>query len=408
MKMNNNSSKALHEIVANNIIKKLEQGTAPWQLPWNSNGPSFMLPYNALTGNRYKGINILSLLSAQREDPRWLTFKQAESQGYSVKKGEKATLIQYVKTHDYFTSRDQQGKIITQEDGKPLKEFQKLKTPIITTAWVFNAQQINGIESLIIKEPKISNWENLQRVENLIIASKANISHNNEDRAYYNSKTDQIVMPKRNQFDSADKYYATVLHEMGHWTSHKDRLNRDIFNRIGTQEYAREELRAEIASMLIGHELNIGHDPGQHIAYVESWIQLLKDKPYEIHAAAADAEKILNYIMAFDIKRDINTSRDIQENIKVSSKKMGSSLNMGEVIEYNNTSYKIHSLLKRGRFRVEDLSTGNNFILSKSDVLYNSLLSAKSPTKIIPININQNAAHLPTNEEHSNIISIKR
>lgn len=406
--MNNNTSKALHEIVANNIIKQLEQGTAPWQLPWNSNGPSFMLPYNAITGNRYKGINILSLLSAQREDPRWMTFKQAETKGYSVRKGEKATLIQYVKTHDYFTSRDEQGRIINREDGKPVKEFQKLKTPIITTAWVFNAQQINGIEPLIIKEPKISNWENLQRVENLIIESKADISHNNENRAYYNSKTDQIIMPKRNQFDSADKYYATLLHELGHWTSHKDRLNRDIFNRMGTQEYAREELRAEIASMLIGHELSIGHDPGQHIAYVESWIQLLKDKPYEIHAAAADAEKILNYIMAFDIKRDITTSKDIQENTKVSNKKVGPSLNMGEVIEYNNTSYKIHSLLKRGRFKVEDLSTGNNFILSKSDVLYNSLLSAKTPTKIIPINISQDADKIPIKQEHSNIISIKR
>jgi antirestriction protein ArdC len=406
--MNNNTSKALHEIVANNIIKQLEQGTAPWQLPWNSNGPSFMLPYNAITGNRYKGINILSLLSAQREDPRWMTFKQAESKGYSVRKGEKATLIQYVKTHDYFTSRDEQGRIINREDGKPVKEFQKLKTPIITTAWVFNAQQINGIEPLIIKEPKISNWENLQRVENLIIESKADISHNNENRAYYNSKTDQIIMPKRNQFDSADKYYATLLHELGHWTSHKDRLNRDIFNRMGTQEYAREELRAEIASMLIGHELSIGHDPGQHIAYVESWIQLLKDKPYEIHAAAADAEKILNYIMAFDIKRDITTSKDIQENTKVSNKKVGPSLNKGEVIEYNNTSYKIHSLLKRGRFKVEDLSTGNNFILSKSDVLYNSLLSAKTPTKIIPINIIQDADKIPIKQEHSNIISIKR
>jgi antirestriction protein ArdC len=406
--MNNNTSKALHEIVANNIIKQLEQGTAPWQLPWNSNGPSFMLPYNAITGNRYKGINILSLLSAQREDPRWMTFKQAECKGYSVRKGEKATLIQYVKTHDYFTSRDEQGRIINREDGKPVKEFQKLKTPIITTAWVFNAQQINGIEPLIIKEPKISNWENLQRVENLIIESKADISHNNENRAYYNSKTDQIIMPKRNQFDSADKYYATLLHELGHWTSHKDRLNRDIFNRMGTQEYAREELRAEIASMLIGHELSIGHDPGQHIAYVESWIQLLKDKPYEIHAAAADAEKILNYIMAFDIKRDITTSKDIQENTKVSNKKVGQSLNMGEVIEYNNTSYKIHSLLKRGRFKVEDLSTGNNFILSKSDVLYNSLLSAKTPTKIIPINISQDTDKIPIKQEHSNIISIKR
>lgn len=406
--MNNNTSKALHEIVANNIIKQLEKGTAPWQLPWNSNGPSFMLPYNAITGNRYKGINILSLLSAQREDPRWMTFKQAENKGYSVKKGEKATLIQYVKTHDYFTSRDEQGRIINREDGKPLKEFQKLKTPIITTAWVFNAQQINGIEPLIIKEPKITNWENLQRVENLIIESKADITHNNEDRAYYNSKTDQIIMPKRNQFDSADKYYATLLHELGHWTSHKDRLNRDIFNRLGTQEYAREELRAEIASMLIGHELSIGHDPGQHIAYVESWIQLLKDKPYEIHAAAADAEKILNYIMAFDIKRDITTAKDVQENTKVSNKKVGPSLNMGEVIEYNNTPYKIHSLLKRGRFKVEDLSTGNNFILSKSDVLYNSLLSAKTPTKIIPININKEADQIPIKQEHSNIISIKR
>lgn len=402
------NSKALHEIVADNIIQKLEQGTAPWQLPWNSNGPSFMLPYNAITGNRYKGINILSLLSAEKEDPRWLTFKQAQSRGYSIRKGEKATLIQFVKTHDYLTPRDEQGRIINNKDGTPVKELQKLTSPIISTAWVFNAQQINGIDPLQIKEPKISNWENLQRVENLIMESKADIFHTNEDKAYYNSKTDQIIMPKRNQFESADKYYATILHEMGHWTSHKERLNRDIINQFATQGYAREELRAEIASMLIGHELNIGHDPAQHIAYVESWIQLLKDKPYEIHTAAADAEKILNYIMAFDIKREINATKDVQVKAIAKDRKLDSTLNMGEIIKYNNTSYKIHSLLKRGRYKVEDLSTGNNFILSKSDALYNSLISSKSPAKIIPININQNNTQIPTIEEHTNIIPIKR
>ena len=406
--MSNKNSKALHEIVANTIIKKLEEGTAPWQLPWNSNGASFILPYNAITGNRYKGINILSLLSAERKDPRWLTFKQAESKGYSIKKGEKATLIQYVKTHDYLTPRDEQGRIIKPQDGKPSKELQKLKTPIITTAWVFNAEQVNGIEPLKVRDIKSSNWEGLQRVENLIKESKAIISHTNENRAYYNSATDKIILPKRNQFDSADKYYATILHEMSHWTSHKDRLNRDILNKYGTSAYAREELRAEIASMLIGHELKIGHDPSQHVAYVESWIQLLKDKPYEIHAAAVDAEKILNYIMAFDIKREINSSRHANENAKATDRKLDSTLNMGDVIQYNNSSYKIHSLLKRGRFKVEDLSTGNNFILSKSDVLYNSLISAKSPTKVIPININQNSEHISPKEEHTNIISIKR
>src|SRR5690606_16352601 len=158
-----------------------------WQLPWNSNGASFILPYNAITGNRYKGINILSLLSAERNDPRWLTFKQAESKGYSIKKGEKATLIQYVKTHDYLTPRDEHGRIINPQDGKPSKELQKLKTPIITTAWVFNAEQVNGIEPLKIREIKSSNWEGLQRVENLIKESKADISHTNENRAYHNS-----------------------------------------------------------------------------------------------------------------------------------------------------------------------------------------------------------------------------
>jgi antirestriction protein ArdC len=385
MIMSNRNSKALHEIVASTIIEKLKQGTAPWQMPWNSTGPSFTLPYNALTGNRYKGINILSLLSAERNDPRWLTFKQADSKGYTVNKGEKATLIQYVKTHNYLTQTDEKGKIIHDQDGKPKKYSQKLDRPIITTAWVFNAEQISGIEPLKIKEMKTTNWKSLERIENLIDQSKAQIFHTHEDRAYYSATKDQIIMPYRTQFDAADKYYATILHEMGHWTSHHDRLDRDILNKFGTEGYAREELRAEIASMLLGHELNIGHDPTQHIAYVDSWIKLLKDSPYEIHAAAVDAEKIMSYIMAFDIQREIKTSNNKEEKY-TSVANNYSTLTTGEVIDYNNTSYKIESQLKNGRYKVEDLSTGNNFILSKSDGLYTSLISAKSNTNIIPIN----------------------
>lgn len=405
--MNKTNSKSLHEIVATNIIEKLEQGTAPWQMPWNSTGPSFTLPYNALTGNRYKGINILSLLSAERTDPRWLTFNQAQSKGWLVNKGEKATLIQYVKTHDHITQRDENGKTVYAENGEPKKYLKQLDRPIVTTAWVFNAEQISGIEPLKIKEMKTTNWKTLERIENLINQSNAQIFHTSEDRAYYSATKDQIVMPFRTQFDAADKYYATILHEMGHWTSHQDRLDRKIINKFGTEGYAREELRAEIASMLLGHELNIGHDPSQHIAYVESWIKLLKDSPYEIHAAAMDAEKIMNYLMAFDIQREIKSTYEKGEKYN-SITKNSSTLTIGEIIDYNNTSYKIESKLKEGRFKVEDLSSGNNFILSKSDGLYTSLISAKSNTNIIPLYRNNVPEIIEPSQEKSNIIPIKR
>ncbi|VTP87661.1 ArdC-like ssDNA-binding domain-containing protein [Sphingobacterium daejeonense] len=166
------NSKSLHEIVAENIIKKLEQGTAPWQKPWNSNIPAFELPYNAITGNRYKGINSLSLLSSDREDPRWMTFNQASTNGWKVRKGEKASMIQFVKTHELVTKRDEQGKPILDEKGKPVKAKVGLNRAIITSAWVFNAQQIDGIEPLVKPDVKQFQWDSIQRAENIIQASE--------------------------------------------------------------------------------------------------------------------------------------------------------------------------------------------------------------------------------------------
>ncbi len=388
MKMSSKNSKSLHEIVAENIIKKLEQGTAPWQKPWNSNSPAFELPYNAITGNRYKGINSLSLLSADREDPRWMTFNQASAKGWNVRKGEKATLIQFVKTHEFVSKRDEQGKPILDEQGKPVKAKVGLGRAIITTAWVFNAQQIDGIEPLVKSEATQFQWDSIQRAENIIQASGADITHKTGNRAYYSPALDSITMPLREQFDAPDKYYATVLHELGHWTGHKDRLDRSMVDSFGTEGYAREELRAEIASMLIGQELNIGHDPGQHIAYVDSWIQILRDTPFEIHAAAADAEKILNYLLAFEQKREIKAAANVQVEAQTEAKPQKlkeATLSIGDEIAYNSTMYKVQGHLKRGRMRVEDLSTGNTFSLSKTDRLYGSLLHAKQHPDVVKV-----------------------
>ncbi len=377
--MSSDKVKALHVQVAEKLIEQLKAGTAPWQKPWSiNNAPAFELPYNAITGNRYKGINTFSLLLNDYDDPRWMTFNQASANDWKVKKGEKASLIQFVKTTDLVAKRDESGKLVLNAEGKPVKVSVKLDRPIITTAWVFNAAQVNGIPALQKQDISALGWDPVERAEKLIASSAANITHVAGDRAFYSLFRDKITMPLKAQFDAPDKYYATLLHELGNWTGHKERLDRSIMNKFGTEAYAREELRAEIASLLISQELRIGHDPGQHTAYVDSWIKVLQDTPFEIHAAAADAEKIFNYLTGLEQKREIKAATQPVSEDRLPKKSASSKyLSAGDEIAYNDTIYKVQGHLKQGRLRMEDLGTGKNFVLSKTDVLYGSLLDAK-------------------------------
>jgi antirestriction protein ArdC len=377
------TAKALHVQVAEKLIAQLKAGTAPWQKPWSSNGiPTFELPYNAVTGNRYKGINTFSLLTAAFEDPRWMTYKQAAAAGWQVMQGEQGTPIQFVKFQDLITKRDETGSPVLDEHRQPVKTLHNLPKPIITNAWVFNAAQISGIPALKKKHPEPLNWTTHNRADALIQLSGANIKHLPADRAFYNPVRDLITLPRPEQFKAADHYYATLLHELGHWTGHWTRLDRGIMNQFGTEDYAREELRAEIASLLIGQELHIGHDPGQHSAYVDSWIKVLQDTPFEIHAAAADAEKILNYLLSIERKQVIQITPEHPEikNQGVSQSSASPHLSIGEQITYNNSVYQVLGHLKQGRLRVEDLNTGIRFALTKTDGLYAALVQAKNHT----------------------------
>ena len=97
----------------------------------------------------------------------------------------------------------------------------------------------------------------------------------------------------------------------GHWTAHPDRLNRDLSNPFGSEGYAREELRAEIASLILGSELGIGYDPDRHAGYVDHWVQILTDTPKEILYAAADAERISDYILTIEQKKEIRHTQEV-------------------------------------------------------------------------------------------------
>ena len=169
----------------------------------------------------------------------------------------------------------------------------ELERPRSFVFTVFNAEQIDGLPA--IERPEKRDWDPVQRAEDIIAASGARIEHKAGNRAFYRASEDKIVLPRQEQFQSADGYYSTALHELGHWTGHSSRLDREVGrNPFGSIEYAKEELRAEIASMMLGAEVGLsGREDDSHAAYVGSWCKVLEDDPREIFRAAADAEKII-------------------------------------------------------------------------------------------------------------------
>lgn len=292
-----------HKLVAQEIIDMLEKGTAPWQKPWAS--MESMLPHNGVSKRRYHGMNALRLMyiGSDRgyEDPRWMTFKQIQELGGHVKKGEKGTVVTYWK----FTTKEKD------ENGNEVEK--QLDHPVPFRATVFNAMQCEGLPEL---KKTIQKWTPLERAETILKALQVEIIHDQADRNYYSPMEDRIHLTPKASFDNQEAYYSTALHEAGHSTGHSSRLNRDIMNQFGTEDYAREELRAEIASFMLCTELGIANATAndQHAAYVGSWIKALKEDPNEIFRAAKDADAICeflyerekNYLKELGQKKTIN------------------------------------------------------------------------------------------------------
>ena len=304
--------KPFHQRVAEECIEALENGTAPWIRPWEPGempGP----PVNAMTGKPYRGINRIRLTMQKGgdADPRWCTYKQAQELGAQVKKGSKGTTVQYWKFRDEQVLKDEQGKPLLDENGQRRYTVTELERPRVFFSTVFHASQIDNLPPLPERGPEPQpEWERHEMAERLLAASNATIFHDQLNRAFYRLSSDEIHLPPQAQFASPDKYYATALHELGHWSGHESRLSRDLKHPFGSEGYAREELRAELASYMLGSDLGIGHDPGQHHAYVASWIQTLKEDPREIIRAAQDAERIREYILGLEREQQTELGAD--------------------------------------------------------------------------------------------------
>lgn len=308
--------KPFHQEFAEQIIDDLKKGTAPWQKPWKAG--EFHPPFNPISGTVYSGVNFVSLAREGMEDPRFVTFNQANAEGWRIKKGSKSRPVVFWQFTKEETVLDDNGKPVLDDEGKPQKEEYTLERPILRYASVFHATQVEGMPEW--KGRDVS-WNPHERSEAILEGSGASISHDQRDRAFFSYTWDQIKLPPKDKFDSQDKYYATALHELGHWTGHEKRWkgSERTFGPKGTQEYAREELNAEIGSWMTAMELGLEYDRGQHLAYVDSWIQALEKDPYEIMRACQTAERIKGHMLGFEkgIKMEDQKEEDItKEKIK--------------------------------------------------------------------------------------------
>lgn len=284
-----------HETVAATVIRKLEEGTAPWIVPWKP-GEEPSRPVNALTGKEYRGVNSLFLSMVQPDgDPRWCTLRQANRLDARIRKGARGEVVQYWKYSEREPVVGEDGEPVLDADGKRQYRERQLERPKVMHAVVFHASAIEGLPEYEAPAGREREWEPVEAAERIVGNSGAAVKHDQRDRAFYRPATDSIHLPEQGQFGSAEAYYRTALHELGHWTGHESRLARD-FGPHGSESYAREELRAEIASYMLGTELGIGHDESQAVSYVASWVKLLKDQPAEILAAARDADRIKGYL----------------------------------------------------------------------------------------------------------------
>ena len=288
---------------AERLIEKLERGVAPWQKGWDTPTQADRPPYNPVSGTRYRGLNsiVLRMESEERgySDPRWMTFRHAKKIDAHVRKGEHGTRIEFwspVKPKPQETGKD---------SAEPPDES-KTRYALVRTYKVFNAEQIENLRPLEQAQPQ--QWEVSERAERLLEASGANIEHRGGDRAFYRLGEDKIVLPRQEQFRSPEAYYSTAMHELGHWTGHKDRLDRETLQKglkdgFGSENYAKEELRAEMTSMTVNGTLRLPHDPERHASYVGAWIKALKDDPDELRHAARDAGAAADYILQYDRER---------------------------------------------------------------------------------------------------------
>lgn len=276
-------SAKVYEIVTNRIIEELEKGVIPWRKPWTGGRGG---AYNRISRKPYSLINQMLL----QHSGEYATFKQWQSLGGKVRKGEKSEIVTF-------------WKMIETETVKADGTTEKKMIPMLRYFSVFHISQIEGVEPL---EKPFEDVEPIEAADKIIVdyVSREGLTfvETVTDEAYYSPSRDMVQVPCKEQYTAINEYYSTTFHELTHSTGHAKRLNRlttGIKAAFGGEEYSKEELTAEIGAASLLNHLGIETPESfrNSAAYIQSWLKALRGDARMIVTAASRAEKAVGYIL---------------------------------------------------------------------------------------------------------------
>lgn len=286
----------VYQVITDRVMDLLKQGVVPWQKPWSS---AEAMPRNLISRKPYRGVNVFLLHALGYESPFWVTFKQAQSLGGNVRKGEKACPVVFWKWLDVESDGEQE------------------RIPLLRYYSVFNVAQCDGITAPVIEGTKREHSP-IESAEQIVAAMpKKPVIQHGGSRACYSPSLDRVAMPQAETFATSQDYYCTLFHELTHATGHETRLNRKgvsgsegEWSAFGSTPYAREELVAEMgAAFLCGHAGIVERTIENSAAYVASWLERLKDDVRLVVTAAAQAQKAADFIL--DVKHGETSESEV-------------------------------------------------------------------------------------------------
>jgi antirestriction protein ArdC len=281
----------VYQTVTDQIVAAIEAGAGTCKMPWHAGIVSMTMPINAATKAPYRGVNIVSLWASAAVKRYltgyWASYKQWQTLGAQVRKGELGSTIVFYKEYE---RSDSEG------EGAERPRF------VARATRVFNAEQVDGWELPVPK--RASEVEINEQIEAFVRATKAEIRQGIYT-ACYRRLGDWIELPNSEQFTGTptssptEAYYAVLLHELTHWTGAPHRLNRTFGARFGDRAYAFEELVAELGAAFLCSGFHIVNEPrADHAAYISSWLDILDRDHKAIFTAANQAQKAVEYLTA--------------------------------------------------------------------------------------------------------------
>lgn len=275
--------KDVFQVVTDRIISQLQKGVIPWRRTW-----CYYRPTSYQTNKEYQGINAL-ILQDTYKSPYWLTFRQCQKLGGSIRAGEHGSPIVFM---DRFVKEE------TKADGTTKTRM----VPFLKYYTVFNWEQTKNLPK---KVPEERDNATIPSAEEVLRRRGPRIGYHST-QPHYSPADDTIYLPDLEQFESSAEYYSTAFHELTHWTGGRARLARyEIINYSeGKDIRSREELTAEISAAFLCQlcALESPETMENSAAYVRSWLRPLQDNPRWILQASKQARAAVEYVLTGQIQ----------------------------------------------------------------------------------------------------------